>query len=363
MFHAEHIGSLLRPEALLRAKEAHKAGRLDADELRAVEDAAIRDIVALQERCGLPVVTDGELRRDTYVDFAMSGVTGVKPQWVDDAGVRYRNNRGEETDAPRAIPTVNGKIRNASTEAKDFAFLRSVTKATPKITVVGPCFLHFTAGREHISREVYPSLTDFWTDIVAAYHDHLRNLYAAGCRYVQMDETSIAKFPDPKIRSWLAARGDDWRDLLATYTDVINAVTDGAPKGMQVSLHLCRGNNRGHWQAEGGYDSIAESLFAKLRIDRFFLEYDTPRAGSFEPLRRLPAHKSVVLGLLSTKVPAAEPVETLIARLTEASSYVDVERLGVSPQCGFWGGINLCTFEELESKLRRVVETANKFWH
>jgi 5-methyltetrahydropteroyltriglutamate--homocysteine methyltransferase len=352
----------LKSEALQRAKAERKAGRLDAGGLRAVEDAAVRDIVALQERCGLPVVTDGELRRDTYVDFAMSGVTGVKPEWVEEGGVRYRNNQGEETNAPRSLPSVTGKIQNASTEAKDFAFLRSVAKATPKITVVGPCFLHFTAGRDHISRAVYPSLTEFWSDMVAAYHDHLRNLFAAGCRYVQMDETSIAKFPDSKIRSWLEKRGDNWKDLLGTYTDVINAVVEGAPKGMEVALHLCRGNNRGHWQAEGSYDSIAESLFGKLKIDRFFLEYDTPRAGSFEPLRRLPAHKSVVLGLLSTKTPAAEPVAALVARLDEASRYVDRERLGVSPQCGFWGGINLCTFEELEAKLRRVVETANSFW-
>jgi 5-methyltetrahydropteroyltriglutamate--homocysteine methyltransferase len=260
------------------------------------------------------------------------------------------------------VPNVYGKIRNASSEPKDFAFLSSVTKVTPKITVVGPCFLHFVAGREHISREVYPRIDDFWSDIVAAYHDHLRNLFAVGCRYVQMDETSFAKFPDPQIRDWLTSRGDDWRALLSTYTEVVNEVIRGKPDGMEIALHLCRGNNGGNWQAEGGYDSVAETLFNKLEIERFFLEYDTPRAGSFEPLRRLPRHKTVVLGLLSTKTREVEPLDALIARVEEAGRYVDIERLGISPQCGFWGGFNLCSFEELEKKLRRTVEVANKIW-
>ena len=361
-FRAEHIGSLLHSDALIQGREAHLAGRLVASELRALEDQAIRDIVALQERTGLAIVTDGELRRGTYLDFAISGVTGVRMEWTaEDEGVSYRNSAGD-VKTPRPHPRVHERIRNISTSDRDFAFLCSITDRAAKMTLAGPCFLHFAAGRKNISREVYPTLDSFWADIVTAYDEELRKLHAAGCRYVQLDETSIAKFADQRTQDWLAARGDDWKDLLAQYTDVINAVVARAPAGMQMALHLCRGNNRGTWQAEGGYDAISESLFRKLDIDLFLLEFDTPRAGSFAPLKMLPDHKAVVLGLLSTKRCEAEAVDAVMVRLCEASAYVPMERLAVSPQCGFWGGINLCTFAELEAKLSRVVEVSRLAW-
>jgi 5-methyltetrahydropteroyltriglutamate--homocysteine methyltransferase len=260
------------------------------------------------------------------------------------------------------MPQVYAPISNISRNDADFRFLAAISQVTPKMTLPGPCFVHFGAGRENISREVYPNLDDFWSDIITAYKLEFRKLFDAGCRYVQLDETSIAKLPDAKIQSYLTSRGDDWQRLRDSYVDVINACIAGAPNELRIGIHLCRGNNQGNWQAEAGYDAIAESLFRKLNIDVFFLEYDSPRAGSFEPLNRLPDPKIAVLGLLSTKTRQLEAVESVVARINEAAKHVPMDRLCVSPQCGFWGGVNLCTPSELEAKLRRVVEIASTVW-
>jgi 5-methyltetrahydropteroyltriglutamate--homocysteine methyltransferase len=364
-FRAEHIGSFLRPPALLAARADHAAGRLSAQRLREAENVAIRDFVKLQEDLGFKTVTDGEFRRSTYTaNFTTDGLTGVTASMVGEDAWSYTDAQGHKEKA--RIPQVHGKIKwHNSPNAADFAELAKMTKVMPKITLPGPCYIHFRAGRERISREVYSDLAGFWADLIEAYIVELQKLADAGCRYVQLDETSIAKLGDDKIRDALAMRGDHWKALLGTYVDVINAIVARAPKHMRVGLHLCRGNRMGHWQAEGGYELVAESLFRDCTVDFYFLEYDSERAGSFAPLRALPAHKSVVLGIPSTKVAELESEEFIVSRINECTKYVDLERLALSPQCGFSSsekGNTIMSHERAVEKLRRVVEVARKVW-
>jgi 5-methyltetrahydropteroyltriglutamate--homocysteine methyltransferase len=364
-FRAEHIGSFLRPAALLEARAEHAAGRLGNAELRAVENRAIGDFVALQERLGFRVVTDGEFRRRTYTsNFTTEGLTGVTSEHRASDAWSYTNAAGHKE--PARIPTVHARIRwSNSRNAGDFAALAGMTRVRPKITLPGPCYLHFRAGRAGINREAYPELADFWSDIIAAYGIELQKLADAGCSYVQLDETSIAKLGDQKIRDALAARGDDWQELLDQYIDVINAIVIHAPKGMRIGLHLCRGNRMGHWQAEGGYDRVGDKLFKDCAIDFFFLEYDSERAGSFEPLAAMPEHKTAVLGLLSTKVAELESEDFLLARIRDAARMVGLDRLAISPQCGFSSSDaagTLMSYEQALAKLNRVVEIARKVW-
>jgi 5-methyltetrahydropteroyltriglutamate--homocysteine methyltransferase len=333
--------------------------------LRRIEDEEIRKIVAFQEEVGLQVATDGEFRRSTYSEnFTTNGLTGVKSEHVGAGDWTYSDGKGG-TRAAR-VPVVMSPIRWAgSTNAKDFAFLKSVaTKATPKITLPGPCYIHYRSGRANISRDVYPSLEDFWSDLAAAYHAEMQDLYDAGCRYLQLDETSLAKLGDPKIQHALETRGDDWRDLVETYTDALNAVVAGAPSGMTVAMHLCRGNQAGHWQASGGYDLVAERLFKKVRIGTYLMEFDTPRAGNFEPLRHLPSDKTVVLGLVSTKTPSLEDKDIVRSRLKEAADIVPLDQLCLSPQCGFASSVpgNPLTFDDQRAKLKLVVDLAKETW-
>jgi len=363
-FRAEHIGSFLRPPELLAARSEQAAGRMSAAELRRLEDDAIRKVVALQEEVGLRVVTDGEYRRSSYSDnFTISGLTGVRSDFRGGGDWAYTDVHGHKT--PARVPVVEAKIRRKdSGNVADFTYLRSVAKALPKITLPGPCYIHYRSGRANISREAYPDLADFWSDLIEAYREELTLLGKAGCTYVQLDETSLAKLGDPKIRNALAARGDDWQALLGTYVEVCNRVAAAAPPGMRVGMHLCRGNNQGHWQAEGGYDVIAEQLFRRLSIDLFFLEYDSPRAGSFEPLKLVPEGKVVVLGLVSTKTGTLESEAELVARINEAARNMPLKNLALSPQCGFASsqlGNKLSVAEEI-AKLRRVVEVARKVW-
>ena len=364
-FHAEHIGSFLRPAALLAARDAHAAGRVSADELRAQEDAAIRDFVALQESLGFQAVTDGEFRRSTYTEnFTTSGLSGIVAEQTGDGAWAYTDASGHRERA--RVLRVCGPVRwTGSRNPQDFAFLNGVTHGAAKMTLPGPCYIHFRAGRERISRDVYPHLEDFWADLVAAYAAELEALAAAGCRYVQLDETSLAKLGDPNIRDALGARGDPWEALLDRYLAVINAVVARAPAGMRIGMHLCRGNRMGHWQAAGGYDAVAGKMFRDLAIDFFFLEYDSERAGTFEPLRLVPEHKSIVLGLVSTKVAELEPADALEARLRDCARHVGLDRLGISPQCGFSSSEKantIMTHDQAVAKLRRVAEVADRIW-
>jgi 5-methyltetrahydropteroyltriglutamate--homocysteine methyltransferase len=364
-FRAEHIGSFLRPAALLAARADCTAGKISATDLRTAENSAIRDFVKLQERLGFKTVTDGEFRRSTYTaNFTTDGLSGVTASQVGEGAWAYTDASGNKERA--RIPQVHARIKwNNSPNAADFAELAKMTQVTPKITLPGPCYIHFRAGRAGISREAYPDLADFWADLVEAYTVELTKLHDAGCRYVQLDETSIAKLGDEKIRNELAARGDPWEKLAGTYVDVINAIVARAPKDMRIGLHLCRGNRMGHWQAEGGYDLVAQQLFRDCTVDFYFLEYDSDRAGSFEPLRALPSHKTAVLGILSTKVAELESEDFIQARIRDCARVVDLERLALSPQCGFSSsekGNTIMSYDQAVAKLARVTDVARKVW-
>jgi methionine synthase II (cobalamin-independent) len=363
-FRAEHIGSLIRPPELLRARERHAAGALHRDALRAIEDEAIRAVVKLQEELGLEVVTDGEFRRGTYSDsFPSAGISGLKIERTEDAGWTKSQSHGHRM--ARRIPAVVSRVAWLGPQnAADFRFLKSVTSRTPKITLPGPCYIHYRAGRSNISREVYPDLDGFWSDLVAAYHQEMKSLAEAGCSYLQIDETSLVKLGDPRVRQLLAERGDDWRDLLRIYIGVVNAVVAGAPCGMTIGIHICRSQDP-NWQADTGYDPIAEPLFNEMRVDSYFLEYDNARARTFAPLKAVPEGKLVVLGLVASRAPELESVELLKRRIEEASRCIKLEQLGLSPQCGFSTSAaeHVAVTEDVEkAKLARVVEVARQVW-
>ena len=363
-FRAEHIGSLLRPPELLRAREQHAAGRLDRGALRSIEDDAIRGVVRLQEELGLNVITDGEFRRGTYSDsFTSAGISGVKIERTEDEGWTRSQSHGHRM--ARRIPAVVGRIEwKGPQNAEDFKFLKSLTKRTPKITLPGPCYIHYRAGRANISRDVYPDLDTFWSDLVEAYAREMHSLADAGCGYLQIDETSLVKLGDPRVRQLLTERGDDWRDLLRTYIAAVNAVVAAAPDGMTIGIHVCRSQDPS-WQADTGYDPIAEPLFNEMKVGTYFLEYDNARAGTFAPLSAVPADKFVVLGLVASRASEMESAEFLERRIEEASRYIRLEQLGLSPQCGFSTSAaeHVAVTEEVEkAKLARVVEVARRVW-
>ncbi len=363
-FRAEHIGSLVRPSELLRARREHAAGMLDRERLAAIENEAIRKVVKLQEEVGLKVITDGEFRRGTYSDsFTTSGISGIAVELTEDQGWIASQTHGHRT--ARRIPKVVDRIAwKGPQNANDFRFLKSVTTRTPKITLPGPCYIHYRAGRANISREVYPDLDSFWADLVEAYAQEMRSLADAGCAYLQIDETSLVKLGDPRVQALLKERGDDWQALLSTYIGVVNAVVARAPAGMTVGIHICRSQDP-NWQADVGYDPIAEPLFNDMKIGIYFLEYDNARAGGFEPLEYVPRGKFVVLGLVASKMAEIESAGLLERRIEEASRFMPLAQLALSPQCGFSTSAseNVMVTEEIErAKLARIVEVARKVW-
>lgn len=363
-FRADHVGSLLRPPELLRARAEFDAGRLDATALRAIEDDAIRGIVELQEDTGLEVVTDGEYRRNSYSDFlAGDGFSGVRMVMTEDAGWSPSADHGHRT--ARRIPAVESRIAaHGNVNATDFAFTQSLTERTVKITLPGPAFVHYRAGRANISREIYPDLDAFWSDIVAAYRHELSTLATAGCTYVQLDETSLVKLGDVRARELLAARGDDWQDLLRVYIDVINEIVRGAPAGMRIAMHVCRSQDKS-WQADTSYEPIAGALFNRCEVGAYLLEWNGPRAGSFEPLRHLPPGKRVVLGLITSQSPDIEDAGEIKRRIEDAARYAPLEQLGLSPQCGFSTGARAfdeASYERQRRKLQLVVDVARDVW-
>jgi 5-methyltetrahydropteroyltriglutamate--homocysteine methyltransferase len=363
-FRAEHIGSLVRPSELLAARRALEAGEIGGKKLAEIEDKAIRAVVKLQEDAGLKVVTDGEFRRTTYSDaFTTAGISGVHMKLTEPEGWAASATHGHRT--AQRVPAVVDRIQwTGAGNANDFAFLASCTSVTPKITLPGPAYIHYRAGRANISRDVYPDLDAFWSDLVAAYHREIASLHAAGCRYLQIDETSLVKLGDERARALLAARGDDWRDLLRVYIEAVNAVVAGAPKDMTIGVHVCRSQNPS-WQADIGYDPIARELFNDMRVDNYFLEYDNARAGGFEPLALVPKGKHVVLGLMSSKTTDIESAELLEKRIEEATKFIDLDQLSLSPQCGFSTSVvlRIAMTETIQAaKLKRVVEVAQKVW-
>ena len=294
--------------------------------LTAIEERAIRDVVKLQEDIGLQVITDGEFRRATYSNsFTSSGISGVSVEVTEPEGWTPSASHGHRM--ARRIPQVVDRIEwKGPQNAGDFRFLKSLTSRTPKITLPGPCYIHYRAGRRNISREVYPDLDTFWSDLVEAYHREMHSLAQAGCSYLQIDETSLIKLGDPRVRDLLAERGDDWRDLLRIYIGVINAVIAGAPEGMTIGIHICRSQDPS-WQADVGYDAVARPLFNDMNVGIYFLEYDNVRAGTLIPLRWVPAGKFVVLGLVATKVAQLETVDYLKRRIEDASRYLPLAQL------------------------------------
>ncbi|MER5389072.1 5-methyltetrahydropteroyltriglutamate--homocysteine S-methyltransferase [Saccharopolyspora sp. NPDC002686] len=364
-FRADHVGSLLRPQSLLDARDEHAAGRIDDAELRRVEDEAIAQVVAMQEEVGLHSATDGEFRRSSWhMDFLYQ-LDGVEKVENADLKVQFHNEQG---DIEFATPDlhVNGKIGLSRTIFEDAftALADRVTTATPKLTIPSPGMLYYRGGRAAIDPAVYPDLAEFRADLAAAYRAEVRALADLGCHYLQLDDTSLAYLNDPKQRAQLTARGDDAERAHLQTIQLINESLRGRPDTLSVTTHMCRGNFRSSWVAEGGYDFVAEALFNELEVDGFFLEFDDERSGGFEPLRFVPKGKAVVLGLVTTKRGALESKDSLKRRIEEAARYVDLDQLCLSPQCGFASTKdgNALTYDEEVAKLRLVVETAAEVW-
>jgi 5-methyltetrahydropteroyltriglutamate--homocysteine methyltransferase len=363
-FRADHVGSLLRPPALLQARDEFADGRIDAGELRAIEDAAIRDVVRMQEDVGLRSATDGEFRRASWhMDFIyrLDGISKAP----GNLKVEFRNEQGTIEFTPAALH-VDGKLGVGETIfGEDFEFLKSLTtRTTPKQTIPSPSMVHYRGGRAAIDESVYPDMDSFWADLTAAYAEEVRRLGALGCTYLQFDDTSLAYLNDPRQREMIAKQGADAEHLHEAYIRHINEALAGRPEGMTVTTHMCRGNFRSSWVAEGGYDFVAEALFGELEVDGFFMEWDDARSGGFEPLRFVPPGKVVVLGLVTTKRGELESKDLLKRRIEEASQYVDVDQLCLSPQCGFSSTVegNVLSREQQEAKLRQIVETAQEVW-
>ncbi|MGX6449335.1 5-methyltetrahydropteroyltriglutamate--homocysteine S-methyltransferase [Patulibacter sp. S7RM1-6] len=364
-FRADHVGSLLRPPVLLRAREDHAAGRIDAAELRGIEDDAIREVVRLQRDAGLRTATDGELRRSSWhMDFIYRLAGASKAP--GDLKVEFRNADGTIDFTPAAL-RIDGRLGIDETIfGDDFAFLRDVAAddQTPKLTIPSPSMVHYRGGRAAIDEAVYPDLDGFWDDLTAAYREEVRRLGALGCRYLQLDDTSLAYLNDPDQRAQIAAQGADAEHLHVAYIRHMNEALRDRPEGMAVTTHMCRGNFRSSWVASGGYDHVAEALFNELQVDGFFMEWDDERSGGFEPLRFLPKGKQVVLGLVTTKRGALEAKDDLKRRIEEAARYADLDQLCLSPQCGFSSTVegNALTVEQQVAKLRLVVEVAEEVW-
>jgi 5-methyltetrahydropteroyltriglutamate--homocysteine methyltransferase len=363
-FRADHVGSLLRPPALLEARERFAAGTLDADGLRAAEDAAIRDVVAMQEEVGLQSATDGEFRRTSWhMDFIyqLGGISRTDEK----IHVRMHNEQGD-TEFTAAGLAVREKVRHERPIfADDFRFLAGEARtAMPKLTIPSPSMVHYRSGTSAIDRSVYPDLEEFWADLSTAYAEQVSAMADLGCRYLQLDDTSLAYLNDPAHRAQLAARGDDADHAHLRYIRQINAAVRNRPAGMRITTHMCRGNFRSSWAAEGGYDYVAEALFGELDVDGFFCEFDDERSGGFEPLRFVPPGKQVVLGLVTTKRPDLESKDDLKRRIDEAAKHIPGDQLCLSGQCGFSSTVegNQLTYADQLAKLRLIVETADEVW-
>jgi 5-methyltetrahydropteroyltriglutamate--homocysteine methyltransferase len=365
-FRADHVGSLLRPPHLLKARADRAQGLIGADELRAVEDDAIREVVGVQRDVGLRSATDGEFRRTSWhMDFIYS-LGGINPQPQEQIEVRFHNAEGDLAFTSAAL-RVDAPIRLTETIfGQDYRFLREMVDpaVTAKLTIPSPSMVHYRGGPAAIDPAVYPDHEQFWADLSTAYAEQVRALADLGCTYLQLDDTSLAYLNDPAQRAELTARGDDADHQHLRYIRQINAALADRPQGMAVTTHMCRGNFRSSWAAEGSYDFVAEALFSELNVDGFFLEYDDERSGSFAPLRFVPPGKMVVLGLVTTKIGTLESKDELKRRIDEAARFVPLDQLCLSPQCGFSSTVegNALTFEEEVAKLRLVVETAAEVW-
>jgi 5-methyltetrahydropteroyltriglutamate--homocysteine methyltransferase len=363
-FRADHVGSLLRPPELKKARQERAEGRISALDLRLAEDTAIRRIIAQQEQVGLQSITDGEFRReDFYTDFYVRGLGGVEVR-MESTAAYFVDHEGRKIPVPWT-QVVSRMQWRAPIYADHFQFLRSITKRTPKVTIPSPIILHFTCGSAAIRKGAYPDMDLFWSDIVDAYQKEVKSLCDAGCRYLQVDDPPMATLCDEKFQGMMKARGDDPQHVLnELYPEMINRAFANRPPSLHLAMHLCRGNNQSGWFGEGGYEAIADVVFNKINVDSYFLEYESVRAGTFEPLRLVPKNKTVVLGLVSSKLPQLESKDVLKRRIDEAAKYIDLDQLSLSPQCGFASSTegNRLTEAEQMAKLRLVVEVANEVW-
>jgi len=371
-FRAEIVGSFLRPQGLKEARlkflgpqtADQNLGPHDNAQLRAVEDDYIRDLIALEERVGLKVATDGEFRRRNWSMDLLLNWEGLKASRTGNVDLHWKG-RGRKDEQSSIFHIVSPIRWRPSPLVRAFEFLKANTRATPKVTLPGPGLVHHTAGGDNsIRASLYGDVEAFWGDLVGAYRREVGALIDAGCRYVQIDDTSFALLCDPSLRQAITSWGRPPEALLVEYAERINEITAGWPADVAFALHQCRGNREGQWLAEGGYDPIADVLFNRIDVRRFFLEYDTERAGTFAPLRHLPKGKVAVLGLVSTKTPALEPADLLKRRIDEAAKYAPLEQLAISPQCGFASSIggNPISEADQEAKLRRLVEVARDVW-
>jgi 5-methyltetrahydropteroyltriglutamate--homocysteine methyltransferase len=362
-YRADHVGSLLRPRKLVEAREARKRGDITAEQLRAVEDEAIRDAIRLQEDVGLKSATDGEFRRDAWhIDFLREfDNVAVVPSKIK---ARFQSETGPVEYAPQTLE-VKGKLNRSHPIFVDhFKFVQANTRVTPKLTIPSPSNMHFRGGRAAIDKTAYPDMAEFYADLARVYSEEVRDLAAAGCRYLQIDEVYIAYLCDLALREQVAALGENPATLPRTYVDMINGAVAGRPKDMTICMHLCRGNNQSGWVASGGYEPVAEVLFNEADVSGYFLEYDSDRAGGFEPLRFVPKGKTIVLGLITSKKGALESKDTIKRRIDEAAKFCPLDQLALSTQCGFSSTVegNKLTVEQQAAKLRLVVEVAREVW-
>jgi 5-methyltetrahydropteroyltriglutamate--homocysteine methyltransferase len=361
-FRADQVGSLLRPPELKAAREQFKAGKLPLSELRKVEDSSIRKAIALQEAAGMQGVTDGEFRRAFWhVDFltGFDGIVATQGQYA----LKFHGEGGAESET-KSMMVVNGKVkRTRPVMVEHFKFLKKETKKTAKLCIPAPTYLHMRGGRRVVDAKAYPDIEEFWSDITRAYREEIADLGRAGCTYLQIDDVSFATLCDEGIRAQVRRDGEDPDKLPALYASVITDLLVNKPKDMSVTMHTCRGNHASMWMAEGGYDAVAEGIF-QTAVDGFFLEYDTSRAGGFEPLRFVPPGRKVVLGLVSTKTPVLEKKDLLKKRIEAAARYVPLENLCLSPQCGFASSEvgNQLSEDDEKRKLELVAEVAREIW-
>ena len=361
-FRADHVGSLLRTPTLKDNRLRWKRGDISAETLRAIENREIAETVKRLEATGMQSITDGEFRRDYFhLDF-LQQLEGVTVTGGIDANPNAKV--AEDGFTPPKL-SVTGKLKHVrNIQVDDFNFLKSVTTQTPKVSIPSPTMVHFRGGRQSIAIDAYPDLDEFFVDLAICYRAEINALYAAGCRYIQLDDTNLAYLCDPKMREAAKARGEDPNELPRTYAALINAVIDNRPDDLTVGIHLCRGNYRSTWFAEGGYEPVAEVLFNSINVDAYFLEYDDERSGDFAPLRFVPKDKMVVLGIMSSKLAVLESVNALTKRIKEAAQYMPLENMCVSPQCGFSSTHhgNALTHLQQWKKFERLVKTAEMVW-
>jgi 5-methyltetrahydropteroyltriglutamate--homocysteine methyltransferase len=362
----DHVGSLKRPAELVKSWRAWEAGTLSFEKLHAAQNEAIRDAVEMQQRLGLPVVTDGEFRRGGWSRGFLNAVDGFE---FKGSKLQFRNDEGVSTASPAPIATKPIR-RQRPIVTDDFLFLKSVARNRVKVTMPTPSHMHFGQFKDAVDRKVYPSDEGYWDDMIAVFQQEMKELYAAGCRYLQLDEVPLALLCDKTIRDLAISEGDDPDKLVSLYIDVLNRAVAGRPSDLTIGMHLCRGNMEGLWMGDGGYAPIAEQLFNRCDVDAFLLEYDSPRAGDFAPLRHVPPGKRAYIGIVSTKNPEVETLDGLLRRIEEAQKCLPMDRLGICPQCGF-SSAAMSKFAILPSKvttdiqtlkIERLVEAGHRAW-